>query len=139
MEQVEFQSSPQLLEFSFIGYVERTWTYSVPGPAGKVEQPTSPLQSVHICQAVPAMFSVSFLWSAILFASLTGSAHTLAIAENYVPARPLNKLASLMPQSSLATPAGQLKYVVLGVGTQNYTCAGGDEHATPGTTGATGR
>jgi hypothetical protein len=138
VEQIESQSSRQLREFGLIRYVKGTWTYSVPGPAGQVEQPTSPLRSGHDYQAALAMYPPSFVGSALLFASLTGSAHTLAIAENYAPARPLNKLASLMPQSSLATPAGQLKYVVLGLGTQNYTCAGGDELATPGTTGATG-
>jgi hypothetical protein len=43
-----------------------------------------------------------------------------------------------MPQSLLPAPAGRLKYVVLGVGTQNYTC-NGDENDAPGTTGAMGK
>jgi hypothetical protein len=88
------------------------------------------------------MFPTLFVWTTLLFTSLTGSAHALAIAENHVsthtPANTLNNLASIMPRSSLATPAGQLKYVVLGLGTQNYTCASGDDFAAPGTTGATG-
>ena len=88
------------------------------------------------------MFPTLFVWTTLLFTTFRGSAHALAIAENHVPAHPpvnpLSKLASVMPQSSLATPAGQLKYVVLGLGTQNYTCASGDELAAPGTTGATG-
>ncbi|KAI0573218.1 DUF3455 domain-containing protein [Pyrenophora tritici-repentis] len=52
------------------------------------------------------------------------------------PATTLNGLAKAMPRSSLATPSGQLKYVALGLGTQNYTCEIGNESATPGTTGA---
>ncbi|KNG52856.1 malate dehydrogenase protein [Stemphylium lycopersici] len=41
-----------------------------------------------------------------------------------------------MPQSPLAAPSGQLKYVVLGLGTQNYTCATGHESTVPRATGA---
>ena len=60
-------------------------------------------------------------------------------AQTYTPASNLDRLAKLMPKSALPAPDGlQLKYVVLGVGTQNYTCATGDESAAPGTTGATG-
>ncbi|EDU44867.1 repeatdomain containing protein [Pyrenophora tritici-repentis] len=56
---------------------------------------------------------------------------------SYVPARKLDNLAKLFPQSSLASPGDlDLKYVVLGIGTQNYTCASSDDSATPGTTGA---
>ncbi|RAR15474.1 hypothetical protein DDE83_001115 [Stemphylium lycopersici] len=87
------------------------------------------------------MFAVLFVRIALVFTSFGASAHALAVAKNYapthVPTRPLDRLASMMPHSSLATPAGQLKYVVLGLGTQNYTCASGDELAAPGTTGAT--
>ncbi|KAI8930779.1 hypothetical protein NX059_011806 [Plenodomus lindquistii] len=54
----------------------------------------------------------------------------------YTPARNLDKLAKHFPTSALPAPEGQeLRYVVLGVGTQNYTC-GSDENAAPGTTGA---
>jgi hypothetical protein len=88
------------------------------------------------------MFSTLFVWTALLFASSKGFAHALAIADDHVsthtPANSLNKLASVMPRSALAKPAGELKYVVLGLGTQNYTCVPGEEHATPSTTGATG-
>lgn len=60
--------------------------------------------------------------------------------KTYTPAANLDKLAKLMPKSNLPTPDGlQLKYVVLGVGTQNYTCLTDDENAAPGTTGATGK
>ncbi|KAH6621940.1 hypothetical protein C7974DRAFT_456725, partial [Boeremia exigua] len=55
----------------------------------------------------------------------------------YTPATNLDNLAKLMPKSALPAPDGlTLKYVVLGIGTQNYTC-GDDESAAPGTTGAT--
>ncbi|KAF2133686.1 hypothetical protein P153DRAFT_352955 [Dothidotthia symphoricarpi CBS 119687] len=56
----------------------------------------------------------------------------------YKPAKDLSRLAKLFPQSDLPSPTdGQvLKYVALGLGTQNYTCLTGDENAVPGTTGA---
>jgi hypothetical protein len=57
----------------------------------------------------------------------------------YKPASDLSRLAKLMPTSSLPAPEGELKYVLLGVGTQNYTCLSGDPNAAPGTTGATGK
>jgi hypothetical protein len=58
----------------------------------------------------------------------------------YTPASKLNNLAKLFPQSDLPSPDGlELKYVVLGLGTQNYTCTTGDPNATPGTTGAYGK
>ncbi|KAH9878290.1 hypothetical protein J1614_003507 [Plenodomus biglobosus] len=54
----------------------------------------------------------------------------------YTPGRDLSKLAKFFPKSALPAPDGQeLKYVVLGIGTQNYTC-GSDENAAPGTSGA---
>ncbi len=88
------------------------------------------------------MFPTLFVWTVLLFASSSGPAHARAIAEKhvstYTPAAGLDSLARVMPQSSLAAPPGQLKYVVLGLGTQNYTCASGDERAAPDTTGATG-
>lgn len=73
---------------------------------------------------------------------LTGLANALPAkqTQTYTPASNLDKLAKLMPKSALPAPDGlQLKYVVLGIGTQNYTCATGDENAVPGTTGATGK
>jgi hypothetical protein len=56
----------------------------------------------------------------------------------YSPSSDLSKLAKLMPTSALPVPDGQLKYVVLGIGTQNYTCLSGNPEAVPGTTGAVG-
>jgi hypothetical protein len=71
-------------------------------------------------------------------ALLAGS--VTAQQKTYTPAANLDKLAKLMPKSNLPAPDGlQLKYVVLGVGTQNYTCLTDDENAAPGTTGATGK
>jgi hypothetical protein len=50
----------------------------------------------------------------------------------------LTSLAAKYPPSTLPAPEGlHLQYVVLGVGTQNYTCTGG-EASEPGTTGALG-
>jgi hypothetical protein len=57
----------------------------------------------------------------------------------YTPAWSLSKLSKLLPTSTLPTPDGELKYVLLGVGTQNYTCTSSGPDATPGTTGATGK
>jgi hypothetical protein len=59
----------------------------------------------------------------------------------YSPASNLDKLAKLFPQSTLPYPDASLdlKYVVLGIGTQNYTCTSGDPNAVPGTTGAFGK
>ncbi|KAH7082529.1 hypothetical protein BKA63DRAFT_395547, partial [Paraphoma chrysanthemicola] len=56
--------------------------------------------------------------------------------QTYTPTSNLSKLAKLVPESDLPIPDGQLKYVVLGIGTQNYTCTGSPD-AAPGTTGAT--
>lgn len=88
------------------------------------------------------MFPRFLVWTAWVFISSKGFAHALATGKNHVPTRtptnPVNRLASVMPQSALANPVGELKYVALGLGTQNYTCSYDDEHAAPGTTGATG-
>ncbi|KAJ4373098.1 hypothetical protein N0V83_003389 [Neocucurbitaria cava] len=54
----------------------------------------------------------------------------------YAPATDLSNLAKLFPQSALPAPTEQLKYVLLGIGTQNYTCATSDDSSVPGTTGA---
>jgi hypothetical protein len=76
---------------------------------------------------------------------LTGSVTGLALPgkQVYTPSgneQNLAKLQALMPKSALPAPdALQLKYVLLGIGTQNYTCLTGDENAAPGTTGATGK
>lgn len=84
----------------------------------------------------------SSLSTALVF--LAGSTNALPWPNQqvttYAPASDLNKLSKLFPQSALPSPDGQvLKYVVLGIGTQNYTCSTGDENAAPGTTGAVGK
>jgi hypothetical protein len=76
--------------------------------------------------------------SALLF--LATSADARPTKHAYTPASKLDKLAKLMPTSALPAPEGlELKYVLLGIGTQNYTCTTGDENAAPGTTGASGK
>ncbi|KAF3007663.1 hypothetical protein E8E13_008972 [Curvularia kusanoi] len=74
----------------------------------------------------------------VALALLAGSVTALPAKQTpYTPAPNLDNLAKLMPKSDLPTPDGlQLKYVVLGMGTQNYTCLTDDENAAPGTTGA---
>jgi hypothetical protein len=85
--------------------------------------------------------SVSTALSAI--ALFTASTHALPRpgkqSDTYTPAKDLSKLAKLMPTSALPVPDGPLKYVVLGIGTQNYTCSTGNPDAAPGTTGALGK
>lgn len=52
----------------------------------------------------------------------------------------LSNLAKMMPANTLPAPTGlELKYVLLGMGTQNYTCTPGNDTAAPGTTGAVGK
>lgn len=88
----------------------------------------------------------------MLFSTLSSAVSVLAIFTSsvnglpppvkpvkYTPARDLSKLAKLMPQNGLPAPDSELKYVVLGLGTQNYTCVSGNENDAPGTTGATGK
>lgn len=77
------------------------------------------------------------------FALLTTTATALpwpSQPTSYTPSSSLSKLAKLFPQSALPPPSDtqELKYVLLGIGTQNYTC-GSDETAAPGTTGALGK
>jgi hypothetical protein len=69
----------------------------------------------------------------------TDTAHGSA-ATPYIPVGNLEELAKLMPTNGLPLPNSlKLKYVVLGVGTQNYTCTSGDENDAPGTSGAIGK
>ncbi|KAF2844289.1 hypothetical protein T440DRAFT_27584 [Plenodomus tracheiphilus IPT5] len=71
-------------------------------------------------------------------AILTGANRSLS--DSYVPAIDLDALAKLMPESALPKPSGlKLKYVLLGVGTQNYTCTSGKEDDPPRSTGAVAR
>lgn len=87
-------------------------------------------------------FTLAAALSAV--ALLTGPVAALALPSKpvYTPSSnlvQLAKLQTLMPKSTLPAPDGlQLKYVLLGIGTQNYTCLTGDESAAPGTTGAFG-
>ncbi|KAF2682944.1 hypothetical protein K458DRAFT_390220 [Lentithecium fluviatile CBS 122367] len=56
----------------------------------------------------------------------------------YPRATGLDALASKMPQSTLPAPTAdlKLKYVLLGLGTQNYTCTAGNDSAVPFQPGA---
>lgn len=78
-----------------------------------------------------------------LLALLASSVHAVPTpkATDYKPAKSLRNLAKLLPTSALPSPTKdqELKYVVLGLGTQNYTCLTGDENAVPDTTGALGK
>jgi hypothetical protein len=52
----------------------------------------------------------------------------------------LSNLSKKTPANTLPAPTGlELKYVLLGVGTQNYTCLTGNATDVPDTTGATGK
>lgn len=86
-------------------------------------------------------FTLSTAVSALLLLATSANALPYRPAKQaYTPASNLDKLAKLMPQSALPAPEGlELKYVLLGLGTQNYTCTTGDENAAPGTTGAYGK
>ena len=93
------------------------------------------------------MSAVNMLFSTFTAAFVfffTAAARALPAAGQptiYTPASNLNKLAKLFPQSALPCPDASLalKYVMLGIGTQNYTCTSGDPTAAPGTTGAYGK
>ncbi|PVH90625.1 hypothetical protein DM02DRAFT_420959 [Periconia macrospinosa] len=64
---------------------------------------------------------------------------SLALCPRFLCAVPigLGSLAAKYPPNALPSPEGlHLKFVVLGVGTQNYTCVGGDDASEPGTIGA---
>jgi hypothetical protein len=82
---------------------------------------------------------LTYLLRVVLLASIT---HALrrsdTQARNHTSSTSLGRLAKFMPASSLAAPIGELKYVVLGLGTQNYTCASTNQEDAPGTTGAIG-
>lgn len=76
----------------------------------------------------------------MLFSSLATALVLLTSSVSALPKPPpatnLDSLAARYPKNDLPAPDGlQLKYVLLGVGTQNYTC-NGNETAAPGTTGA---
>lgn len=89
----------------------------------------------------------------MLFSSLTTAATALMLASSTIamPSWPqygrptprgvtLDNLAKKMPNNTLPSPGAlQLKFVGLGIGTQNYTCLTGNATAEPGTTGALGK
>jgi hypothetical protein len=84
---------------------------------------------------------LSALTTAFIFATSASALPYGGKPTTYAPANNLNKLAKLFPQSALPSPDAtlNLKYVVLGIGTQNYTCTSSDPNAAPGTTGAFGK
>ena len=74
----------------------------------------------------------------IVLANLTDALSTYG----YSSVDNISELVNFMPASTLPSPTDlglSLKYVLLGIGTQNYTCTSGDENDVPGTTGATGK
>jgi hypothetical protein len=93
---------------------------------------------------------VSFLVpaTAVVYISLAFDASSLDISTSLsrstdqwqLPTGSLGMLAHLMPKSALLPPGSshELKYVLLGVGTQNYTCSSEDKTIAPGTTGTVG-
>ena len=89
------------------------------------------------------MLLTSFTSALSAVALFTASSNAIPLKgkepKTYSPASDLSNLAKLMPTSALPVPDGQLKYVVLGIGTQNYTCLSGNPEAVPGTTGAVGK
>ena len=88
-------------------------------------------------------FTLAAAASALIIFTESVSGLALPGKKVYTPSdnvKNLAKLQALMPKSALPAPDGlQLKYVLLGIGTQNYTCLTGDHNAAPGTTGATGK
>ncbi|KAF1964788.1 hypothetical protein BU23DRAFT_594003 [Bimuria novae-zelandiae CBS 107.79] len=83
----------------------------------------------------------------MLFPTFSTALMAVAAFTSTADARPqppqpngLSNLAKKMPANTLPAPTGlELKYVVLGVGTQNYTCLTEDQNAPTGTTGATAK
>ena len=75
------------------------------------------------------------LWTllAIMQPAYAGDASGCPLAAN------VSSLVNLIPASTLPCPDGlELKYLLLGIGTQNYTCLSEDEGATPENAGAIG-
>ncbi|KAK7177469.1 golgi membrane protein [Paraphaeosphaeria sporulosa] len=80
----------------------------------------------------------------MLFPNLSTAIMAVAAFTSTVDAFPqppgatsLSTLAKKMPANTLPAPTGlELKYVLLGVGTQNYTCLTGNASDVPDTTGA---
>ncbi|RAQ99251.1 malate dehydrogenase protein [Stemphylium lycopersici] len=101
----------------------------------------SPLNSSSQYQSFANMLFTTITTSFLFAASATAAALPWPAKPHvYAPAQNLDKLAKLFPQSELASPENlELKYVVLGIGTQNYTCEASDDSVAPGTTGAFGK
>ena len=79
----------------------------------------------------------AFSGAIMALAAFVPSTNALPAAD-YHKRGTLSSLQGLMPAGTLPAPDGlKLKFVGLGIGTQNYTCTG-DQSAAPGTTGATG-
>ena len=80
----------------------------------------------------------------MLFSSLSTAVMALALLvpsamawPQYPRATNLDGLSAKMPQNTLPQPTNlKLRYVLLGIGTQNYTCLSGNDTAAPDTTGA---
>jgi len=80
----------------------------------------------------------------MLFSSLSTAVVALSLFAPSVTAWPqypratnLDALSAKMPQNTLPPPTNlKLKYVLLGIGTQNYTCLTSNQTAAPETTGA---
>ncbi|KAH8727435.1 hypothetical protein GQ44DRAFT_611789 [Phaeosphaeriaceae sp. PMI808] len=73
----------------------------------------------------------------MLFTCIINLLPLLVGGATYAPPHDLSPLAELLPHSALSAPTGQLKFVVLGIGTQNYTCNSSNESDAPSTSGAT--
>lgn len=94
------------------------------------------IQNLH---RVGTMESFRFLTTFLALFIFIRSAEATS-KEAYLPARDINELSELMPISALPWPKSlKLKYIVLGIGTQNYTCKGREENSSPTALGAVGK
>jgi hypothetical protein len=121
-------------------YQQRKGTGSFDLPRGFIVNTSSQnqlaptLDNMLFSTITAAFFYATSAYAAALPPPPPGNPHT------YTPAKNLDNLAKLFPQSNLTSPVDMaLKYVVLGIGTQNYTCASPDANVVPGTTGAFGK
>ena len=80
-----------------------------------------------------------FLRLAAFVSASTSASTSTSSSHAWEPARDLDALARLTPKSALPPPSSlQPKYVALGVGTQNYTCASASDKHVPSANGALG-
>ncbi|KAF2439310.1 hypothetical protein P171DRAFT_120590 [Karstenula rhodostoma CBS 690.94] len=82
------------------------------------------------------MLFPTFSTAVMAVAALTSTVDALP---QWPRATSLSNLAKKIPANTLPVPTGELKYVLLGVGTQNYTCLTGNATDAPDTTGATAK